>query len=228
MLDAVVFDLDDTLYEYGELNRRAIQVLCEFTCQKLLISSEEFMEAFIWARKETKKTLENTGASHNRMLYCQKILEYLNKFSAELGLAMYDTYWNYFLSHMVLREGAKEVLEICHRQKIKVGICSDLTAHIQHRKIKKLGISVYINAIVTSEEAGAEKPAPIMFKMILDKLRAEPSKTIFIGDSWEKDIKGAEQMGMKTIWLSSKKRTGYRSITSFEEVRKIIYEYQQN
>lgn len=170
MLRAVIFDLDDTLYEYETLNQVAIARLCVFTCERLGISEHQFHTAFDWGREETKRLLGNTGASHNRLLYCQKTLEHLHQPPTILALEMYETYWGYMLEHMCLRDGAEELLKYCTDRGLKIGVCTDLTAYIQHRKLRKLGLSSYVDALVTSEEAGIEKPSEVIYSLMLEKL----------------------------------------------------------
>jgi len=223
MYKAIIFDLDDTLYDYEQINEKAIQELCDYTCKQFGISASLFWEAFDWGRNITKQCLGDTGASHNRLLYCQKILEYIGQNPVCSALDMYEVYWGYMLDHMMLRDGAAELLEFCKENAIKVGICTDLTAHIQHRKIKKLGLAPWIHALVTSEEAGAEKPAPIMYQLILDKLKVSPEHALFIGDSLKKDVQGAELSGMKALWFHPHCDTSYRTISSLREVKEIIH-----
>lgn len=199
MIRAVVFDLDDTLYDYESLDREAMENLCSFTRGRLGITREAFFDAFKRARKETKETLEGTGASHNRMLYCQKTLEELGKKPASLALEMYEAYWGYMLERMELRAGARELFRYCREKGIKIGICTDLTAHIQHRKLRALGLEAWTDVLVTSEEAGAEKPSPAIYRLLLDKLRMSPEEVLFVGDSLERDVKGPAAMGMRAV-----------------------------
>lgn len=222
MTDAVIFDLDNTLYEYENLNDSAMEALCWFTCEKFGLSSSLFLEAFGWAKKETKGILGNTASSHNRLLYFQRVLEYIGERPTGEALEMYETYWGYMLDNMRLRDGAKELLEYCKSKEIKIGICTDLTAHIQHRKIRKLEISSFIDAIVTSEEAGAEKPAEIMYRMILDKLKIAPGNSVFIGDNLEKDVKGPLHFGMDALWFHKEQDKIYHSVSSFVEVMEFL------
>lgn len=222
MYKAVILDLDDTLYEYESLNQEATGALRDYTCQRFAVSNVEFDRAFSLARAETKKVLGETGASHNRMLYCQKTLEYLGRRPVNGALDMYEVYWGYMLDHMALREGVMDMLVSCCRKGIKIGICSDLTAHIQHRKLKQLGIVDYIDAIVTSEEAGAEKPASVMFCMVLDKLKVDAKEALYIGDSLKKDVKGAIAEGIDALWFHDENDADYKTVASFDEIRGII------
>lgn len=201
MIKAMIFDLDDTLYDYGPLHNEAIKDLAEYASKRYSIEKERFCSAWDMAREETKRTQGNTAASHDRMLYCQKTLEKLGLPPAEGTLELYDIYWGHILDHMVLRKGAVELLEACRDRGVKVGICSDLTAHIQHRKLKALGIASKIDCIVTSEEAGVEKPDPKIFQIILKKLDCTPGEVLYLGDDLIRDVHGAEACGIPVIWM---------------------------
>lgn len=221
MYKAVIFDLDDTLYDYASLNESAIKKVADFLREKHHVDFARFNDAFSKARKETKEVLGDIGASHNRMLYFQKTLECLSLNPVEDALTMYETYWGYMLNNMRLSQGALELLDFCKSKSLKIGICSDLTAHIQHRKLQKLGITTYIDAIVTSEEAGREKPSSQMFSMILSKLGVSPSEALYIGDSYKKDVLGAEKMGIQAVWYKGD-ASDKRSINSLNEVKKYL------
>lgn len=222
MYKAIILDLDDTLYDYKRINKQALHHLTEYTCKRYHIAPKRFEEVLTQAKMDTKSLLGNTGSSHNRILYFQKALEYLGEKPIEGALDMYEVYWSYMLEHMVLRSGAKEMLQYCQEKNIRIGICSDLTAHIQHRKLRHLGIGSYIDAIVTSEEAGCDKPAPVMFQLILNKLSVKADEALFIGDDFGKDVAGACSAGMTGVWLRLKKDEHHKTISSLGELRGII------
>jgi putative hydrolase of the HAD superfamily len=58
-----------------------------------------------------------------------------------------------------------------------------------------------LDLILDSAEVGVSKPDPEIFRIALSKLDLAPDRAIFIGDSYERDIEPARQIGMKTIWL---------------------------
>lgn len=226
MIKAVAFDLDDTLYDYETLNAQATERLCAFTCARLGIAPRAFFEAFEGAKRETKERLGATAAGHNRLLYCQKTLERLGQPPAVLALDMYDVYWEYMLEHMRLREGARELLNFCGERGLRVAICTDLTAHIQHRKLRRLGIAPLIDALVTSEEAGAEKPAEAVYLLLLQKLKLKPEQVLFVGDSEEKDARGPRRMGMHALWLDVPNEAQARA--AFDQVRRKLDELEHD
>lgn len=199
MIRAVILDLDNTLYAYEPLNAEAAARVWKLVCGELNITEEKYEEAFRFGREETKRRLGDVGSSHNRLLYFQKTLEYLGIPPMPLSLRMYEIYWGTFLEKMSLREGAEEFLDRMKRHGMRILICTDLTAHIQHRKIEALGIAGKIDFLVTSEEAGVEKPAPAVFTLCLEKLELSAEEVCFIGDDPRKDAEGAKAAGMRAI-----------------------------
>ena len=64
MYKAIIFDLDDTLYDYESIHKSAMKKLRVFTCEKMRISEKEFDIAFLAAKKETKE-FELNWENHN-------------------------------------------------------------------------------------------------------------------------------------------------------------------
>ena len=208
MIKAVVFDLDNTIYNYDECHIVAMKQLEEYVCDKYGLNKVDFRKNFELAKDEVKKLLGNTGASHNRMLYMQIFLEKINQSPVEDALELYDIYWSAMLEKMTPFKYVMPLMKQLKHRKIEIGILTDLTAHIQYRKIKKLCITEYRDAIVTSEEAGVEKPSSIAFSRIIQKLHCNPEEILMIGDSQKKDIDGAVNVGMRgMLFLESYKDT---------------------
>lgn len=223
----VIFDLDHTLYSYDDAHKVAIKEALFFLKEKSGCSEEKILETFNSARKKTHVDLACTASSHNRLLYFQKTLEELDINAMEHTLKCYEVYWTTFLDNMILFKDVLSVLEKLKSQGRKICILTDLTAHIQFRKINKLGLANYVDYMVTSEEAGKEKPHSLMFYKALDKLQSTKEQSVMIGDNWEKDILGAYSFGMHGIWLNHKKEKkeipqGITEIFDFEELLNIL------
>lgn len=227
---AVILDLDGTLYDYDALDRVAFARVGELVRERLGVSEEQYGEAFMRARKSTKKKLGETAPSHSRMLYFQKTLEYLDIRPLYLALEMYETYWGFFLFNMVLYPGARKLLDALHDKYIRVAVCTDLLAHIQHRKLRALGMMDDVDCLVTSEEAGAEKPSHVVYDLCLKKLRLTPEEVCFVGDNLKRDIKGALAAGMKAVWFNPEKKEvspemeqgGYSIVSDYEELYQLL------
>ena len=219
----LILDLDNTLYGYDTPHKIALSAVLETFSTKFDISKEHTKQSFERARLNTHLELPAKAASHNRLLYVQKMLEYNGLNSMKYALEFYKLYWGTFLENMVLFESVIDYLETHRSKGGKVCILTDLTAHIQYRKIEKLSLAEYVDFLVTSEEVGVEKPHPSMFAKALQKLECEDYEALMIGDSWSKDIVGANAMGIQSIWINHKKekqsfKENIREVSRFEEI----------
>lgn len=219
MIKAVVFDLDNTVYSYDICHKAAMDALTEFACQKYKLNTVRFQQYFSEAKRSVKKQLDGTGASHNRMLYMQRFLELIGERPTSDAIELYDVYWDTFLVHIELFPYVKPLMTYLQTNKIYIGVLTDLTAHIQHRKIIKTGLDQFIDTIVTSEEAGEEKPSVKAFEMILRKLNIRPEESLMIGDSQTKDVEGAKSMGMRALLFTEKQS---------DTMKETVVEYIEN
>jgi putative hydrolase of the HAD superfamily len=94
---------------------------------------------------------------------------------------MEETYWNTFLENMKLYEASKSFLEKIKKLSIPSCIVIDLTTQIQMKKLIKLGLDSYINYLVTSEEAGVEKPDSKIFELALIHISLKNKLDTIIG-----------------------------------------------
>lgn len=219
----LILDLDNTLYGYDAPHKIALSAVVDSFSAKFDISKEHTRQSFDKARQNTHLELPAKAASHNRLLYVQKMLEYNGINSMNYALEFYELYWGTFLTNMALFEKVVDYLENHRSKGAKVCILTDLTAHIQYRKIEKLGLADYVDFLVTSEEVGVEKPHPSMFTKALQKLHCEAAETLMIGDSWSKDIIGANALGIQCVWINHKNEVrtasdNIRVVSRFEEI----------
>ena len=192
--DAFLFDTDNTLYPYDPAHMAAQQAVREKVAKTFSISPEDFDKAFKEARAQVKARLKHTASSHSRLLYMQRMLEIMGLGSQVLmALDFEQTYWRTFLSHAVLFEGVKELLDDIRLLGIPTAIVTDLTAQIQFRKGVYFGLDHYFDYIVTSEEAGFDKPHEAPFQIALEKMRPKGDCIWMIGDNPVNDIRGGRE-----------------------------------
>jgi len=192
--DAVLFDTDDTIYEYQPAHKFAMEMVLKKVTEMFSISNEQFFHAFGQARKEIKERLKQTASSHSRLLYFQRMLEIIGLGSQFLlALDFEQTYWRTFLSKIVLFNGVKDFLDDLRLSGIPTAVVTDLTAQIQFRKIVYFGLENYFDFIVTSEEAGHDKPSPAPFEIAVEKMQKKGACIWMIGDNPLNDIDGARK-----------------------------------
>jgi putative hydrolase of the HAD superfamily len=218
----ILLDIDNTLYGYDESHKVALNAVINFIKNEFSLSEIIIDDAYHKARKMVQIELGLTAASHNRILYFQKMLEILDINALKYSLMVYNLYWDNFLIAM---KPFNNIYKFLEKYKDKICLVTDLTAHIQHRKIKELGLDKYISLMVTSEEAGREKPHPYMFMAALKKMNLNVDEVCMIGDSFSKDIVGATNLGIDSIWINLKKEkkefdpSHVTEVYSFEEIK---------
>ena len=234
--DAILFDIDNTLYSYEVPHKIALEAVKDKATKTFSIESSKFDEAFLEARTDVKKRLGDVASSHSRLLYMQKTLEILGLGSQILNsLDLEQTYWRVFFRNAELFENVKEFLDDIRLLDIPTAIVTDLTAQIQFRKMIYFGLDQYFDFIVTSEEAGKEKPDKAPFKIALQKINPKGSCIWMIGDHPYKDILGSkETIGAITLQKlykgmnHSKKESKADLIFShYSEIRKLVNELKE-
>jgi putative hydrolase of the HAD superfamily len=114
-----------------------------------------------------------------------------------------NVFFEDYVNSLRLRAYAKTLLRKIAGS-YKLGLVSNFTyAPVVHASLRKLGISRFFNAVLTSDEAGWRKPHNKIFQDILKMLNVAAEEAVFIGDSPSEDIKGAQAAGMKTIFVPS-------------------------
>ena len=192
--DAILFDTDNTLYPYDPAHAAAQQAVREKVVNTFSIKPEDFDKAFKEARQQVKERLKNTASSHSRLLYLQRMLEIMGLGSQVLlALDFEQTYWRTFLSNAVLFDEVKDLLDDLRLLGIPTAVVTDLTAQIQFRKVVYFGLDHYFDYIVTSEEAGFDKPHEAPFHIALEKMRPKGDCIWMIGDNSVNDIRGARE-----------------------------------
>ncbi|MBI1216290.1 MAG: HAD-IA family hydrolase [Alphaproteobacteria bacterium] len=198
---ALLVDIDNTLYHYDPCHAAALQACWEmFRREESAPPGEEeaFKQAYRRHRDAVTRRLHPQGACRSRLLAFQGYFEE-GGYAAPYARALaYDRlYWESFIDVMEPEKGAQELLARAKEGGLKVVAVTDMVAAVQFRKIVALGFSSVIDFIATSEEAGAEKPSPLIFNLALEKTGAAASEAVMVGDSEEKDIAGARALGLR-------------------------------
>jgi putative hydrolase of the HAD superfamily len=102
------------------------------------------------------------------------------------------------------------------KENCKLGLVSNFTyAPVIYASLRKLGINQFFDAVLVSDENGWRKPHKRIFLEALRKLHVTAEEAVFIGDSPLEDIKGAKEIGMKTVFVQSQ----FYSLTDLQDSR---------
>ena len=180
--ELVVFDLDNTFYDYESAHEMALSALFK---DSRMSSDIDASETYKTARSNVKNRLGNSASSHSRLLYlaeCFALLEVA--FNTSDLLELEELYWGTFLSEIVAFPSSIKFVDELLAKEIDCALVTDLTAAIQYRKIETLDLVDKFQYVVTSEEAGGDKSTLLPWKLLDERTQLNSCSTIwYIGDS---------------------------------------------
>ena len=204
MVRAVLFDLDDTLFDHGGSARAALQaVRAAHACfagvpfDDFERTHARFLEELHLEVLAGRLALDDARRERFRRLLAALELDARPALADAIAASYRDEY-------MMARrafDGAVALLEAV-RARARVGIVTNNLHAEQADKLRVCGLDRLVDALVVSEEAGVSKPDPAIFALALDRLEVSPADAVMIGDSWENDVVGARRAGIDGIWFN--------------------------
>jgi len=199
--ELILFDADGTLFDFARSERLAFD-----TCLRQFAGAGDHGAAYLayveisaafWLRLErgdVSKAELRVGRWHELGLRCGF------EWSAA---SISDAYLEELSQHGHVIDGAVEVCSAL-RQTHALGIVTNGFELVQTRRLAASPLREFIDFLVTSEAAGAAKPARAVFERALELARRElpPERVLMVGDSLSSDIAGGKAMGFRTCWYT--------------------------
>lgn len=114
-----------------------------------------------------------------------------------------DALYSVTQSNWQVENDAVEILRELKSNQYKLGIYSNAGDDKDVQElIEGFGIRPHFDFVLTSAACFYRKPHPRAFEIALAQWNIEPGEAVMIGDSLEADIRGAQQLGIKTIWIT--------------------------
>ncbi len=201
----ILFDFDDTLGDYS--SARASRLRRAFTPHLREVAGDDFED--VLARMMADSIAQSPhGSDHFPSLFRKFGIE--SREAAQAAARWYRT--NRFFD-LVLFEDAVETLAALRcihdehgtMDQRRLGIVTNGPTNIQRDKIELMGVTGLVDFVLISEEFGVAKPDPGIFFEAMRLGGASPEETVVIGDAPEFDILGANNAGLRSIWVN---RTG--------------------
>jgi putative hydrolase of the HAD superfamily len=194
-LRAVFFDLDDTLCDTSATVSHRLYAALEVIAARG--GRGQRMESFIDALYELPE--------QQRRL--PQLLELLHVTEQGLIKEATQAHDAAALENLRLCEGALDVLEDLRRH-VAIGLISNGQGAFQREKLARLGLARYFPAPLISEEVGAAKPDPGIFRIALERTGVHADEAVYVGNAWEVDILGAAAAGIRAVWVSKEAGRG--------------------
>ncbi|AOA02212.1 HAD family hydrolase [Carnobacterium maltaromaticum] len=220
MINAIVFDVDDTLYDQQAPFKNAIA-----NCFPAYFSSLDLTRAYLRFRYHSDETFCKYISGEWTLDYMRfyRIREVLKEqgysLTEDQGLLFQENYETELNSIQLLPE-AKELLNaLASKSDIQIGIITNGPTDHQSKKIQQLQLERWIPAekMIISESSGFAKPDRRIFDLAARQFKFEPSTTLYIGDNYDNDVNGAKEAGWQAFWFNHRKREKPVSLWSCDE-----------
>ncbi|HKU68830.1 MAG TPA: HAD-IA family hydrolase [Candidatus Baltobacteraceae bacterium] len=205
-LRAVLFDLDDTLHDdtYAfttAAEEVAAEVAAEHGIDALALRRAYIAEAEGFWHRLTAAELRSK-LSQLRAAMWGNALRTVGLDDVRLAERSATNYNVYRKRYFALFPGALDLLRGLKEAGMKLGLVTNGMSETHREKIALLQITEYFDAIFLADEVGMVKPDPLLFAHACTKLRTSPSESAMVGDRYERDIAGALDAGLFTVWVN--------------------------
>ncbi len=157
------------------------------------------------------RSMSHSERDHFFALYEQTILRESGK-DVDLEIAL--NIWHEVRRHdykLELFEDVLPVLEFLRKKGLNLAVISNM-GQTGEALVKTLGLKHHIEIAVTAMEAGAEKPHPAIFQIVMQRLDVKPSQTVHVGDQLESDVLGSLNAGIQPVLMDR-----YRGHTNYTD-----------
>lgn len=233
-IKAVIFDLDDTLVIEKASAEAALLAACSIAHKKYVISREELSETVqqkarelsetcparhycvsiglgpregLWARFEgdepNLKILRQWAPAFRRQAWSQALAEFGikdNSLSEQLSAKFQTERRSRNIAYPDAEPALRQV-----KGRYKLAIVSNGPTDLQLWKLEDSGLEVYFDVVVIAGQVGIAKPDTRIFEAVLEKLGLKAKQAVMVGNKLATDIGGAQQAGIKAVWLNRDK-----------------------
>ncbi len=207
MLKAIVFDVDDTLYDQKPAFIKTFnQIFANQVSDNLmdeLFANYVRQEQLVVAKNNLDNQLNLT-----KVEICFHCLHHTFKTFSLPGLTrqraeQFSKLYTQFNQSIQLSAGFNHVFNTL-LQKFKLGIITNGSNENQLAKIMRLKLHHWISRdhIITSEDAQTRKPDPMIFTLMNRKLELRGNEMLYVGSSYLNDIVPAKKAGWQTVWFN--------------------------
>ena len=227
-LDAVFLDLDDTIVDYSNSCivglARVRSLVPELARVDVGTMEQEFRDILrenLPALFDGKITVDE-----ERILRMSEILKShgapLNdEFVSKCDQTFMEGFWN---ARSVM-DGTDFILQLCDKLEIPVAIITNGNADMQRRTLEMLGLSDYIDHLLTPTTSRELKPNTGLFEKALSLTGADKRRTIMVGDTWQHDVLGALNTGIVPVWVNRRgiPRPDNLEVMEVKSLRDLVY-----
>jgi len=193
MIKAIIFDLDNTLLDFMKMKQFAVKAAITAMNEAGLNSNED------QAYKDIFKLYETNGWE-NQQVFDDYLIQKFGKVSHKILAAGIVSYRRAREASLLVYPNVNKTLIELIKMGIKLAVVSDAPSREAWMRLYYLNLHHVFDPVLTYDDSGAHKPSPKPFQMALNNLNVNSDEALMIGDWPDRDVVGASQIGMKTIF----------------------------
>jgi HAD superfamily hydrolase (TIGR01549 family) len=227
-IDAVLFDLDDTLHDDTRAYQSAAEEVAREVAVEHGIDALALKHAYIaeaegfWKRLSASEL--KTRLTDLRATMWNSALLHVGVEDLALAQRSAERYNAYRKKYFVLFPGALDMLRTLRESGKRLGLVTNGFSETHREKIALLQIGELFDAIFIADEVGMLKPDPLLFAHACTTMGCAPMRGAMVGDRYERDIRGALDAGLYTIWLNVREETLAQDVPAPHAVCRSIVE----
>ncbi len=107
------------------------------------------------------------------------------------------------------------------KKEYRLAMLTNGAPDLQREKVAKSGVESYFEIIVVSGEVGVGKPNPKIFWEVLNQLNISPEQAVMVGDNMSRDILGANEVGITSVWINHEGSTDMENVEPDYEISRL-------
>lgn len=199
---AVLFDLDDTLFDHRRSAHAALAAVHRVHGRGTDLDAFErhhtaFLEVMHLEVLAGRVALDEARRERFRRVFLAFGIA-LDEPDVDAVASAYRS--GYMTARRAL-DGAADLL-LALRPHARIGIVTNNLLEEQRDKLQYCGLSGLVDVLIASEDVGVSKPDRGIFDIALERLGVGAADAVMVGDSWANDIAGAVNAGLRAIWFN--------------------------
>lgn len=205
MFRLVLFDLDDTLFDYQSAwNASARRAFAELTATRSV--DQETLYRALQAQNDRLWPRYSQGEISLWDLRRIRFDETLRAAGVEPGKGDQEAFQallQRFTMTSIRPDPVVQRLLADVSVRCRMGVVTNGGPE-QHEKLRRLELDRYFppEAVFASEEVGVAKPDAAIYRMALEHFHVLPGQALFVGDNWVNDVTGPIDAGLQAVWLN--------------------------